>query len=83
MHESQLRHGRSGEPGLGRRAENEARAEVERVGQASRAQALLDCVKRKEGGKEREVGRTRFLYTTRKQRRAHARALPNAAVTVS
>jgi hypothetical protein len=61
MHESQLRRGRSGEPGLGRRAGNEARAEVEKVGQAPRAQALLGCVKRKGERSVRWEG-TRFLY---------------------
>jgi hypothetical protein len=45
-----------------RRAENEARAKVEKVGQASRAQVLLGCVKRKEEGKGASWEVARALY---------------------
>jgi len=62
MHESQLRRTRSGEPGLGRRAENEARAEVGKVGQVSRAQVVLGCWKRKKDGGWTSEGDARFLY---------------------
>ena len=49
MHDSQLQRGPPSEPGLGRRAESNARVRVGKVGPVSRAQVLLGCVKRKEG----------------------------------
>lgn len=53
MHESELRRGRLGELGLGRRAENEARAEVGK-GRPNVARGVVELC-RKEGRKECEV----------------------------
>ena len=77
MHESQLRRGRSGEPGLGRRAENEARAGVEKVGQASRRGRVVAVGKERKERKERATDDARALYPA-KAAGARAHALPNA-----